>query len=144
MSWDQEYEVQHVEDLFEKLTGKTIRQVLHESFERQGLYVQKFEEVKLDDGFYGPVMGTKVTLTDGRVFIPKLTRKFEENGNHGIDYYDYVLEQENPQVQYIGIDLAEEDTDKTISSDGCGNCDACEQGYGCDYPAIEGGCGCGD
>lgn len=135
MSWSQDYSVPSVETLFEQLTGKSARQLLHEELERQGKFVKKFEEVILDDGIYDTIKGTKVTLTDGRVFVPKLVERFSENGNYGLDVYQYFLEEENPQVSYTGMDHAEEGADQTVVSvPDCGNCDGCEQGFGCEYP----------
>jgi len=117
MSWSQDYHVPSILDLFEQLTGKTAQQLLHEELERQGTFVKTFDDVVLDDGLYEEIHGTKVTLTDGRVFIPKLIERFTENGNYGLDTYQYFLEEENPQISYTGTDYAEEDADQTVISD---------------------------
>src|ERR1019366_5549044 len=50
-------------------------------------------------------------------FIPKLTQRFNENGNHGIDFYEYCLEDENPEVVYVGLDRAEEEDETPLESD---------------------------
>src|SRR6185437_1780393 len=117
MSWSQDYSVPSVETLFEQLTGKTARQLLHEELERQGKFVKTFEEVVLDDGLYDTIKWTKVTLTDVRVFVPKLIERFSENGNYGLDVYQYFLEEENPQISYTGMDHAEEGADETVVSE---------------------------
>jgi hypothetical protein len=119
MSWSQDYSVPSVETLFEQLTGKTARQLLHEELERQGKFVKTFEEVVLDDGLYDTIKGTRVTLTDGRIFVPKLIERFCENGNYGLDVYQYFLEEENPQISYTGMDTAEEGMDRTVYSHSC-------------------------
>jgi hypothetical protein len=153
MSWDQEYHVQSYLELLIKLTGKHPEELLEKCLlDGPHPYVASKEEVVLDDGFYGPIKGIKVTLSDGTVWIPKLTQKFEENGNHGIDIYEYVLEQENPQIQYIGLDPAEEGTDETVTAeqDPCtGDHCHCDSDRFCTPDCYigqcnDGGCGCGD
>ena len=118
MSWDQEYSVESYLELLIELTGKHPEELLEKYLLDNYVPVTKKEEVVLDDGFFGPVKGTKVTLSDGRVFIPKLTQRFNENGNHGIDFYEYCLEDENPEVVYVGLDRAEEEDETPLESDG--------------------------
>lgn len=130
MSWDQDYNVPSVEDLFEQLTGKTASQLLHAELERQGIFVRDLKDIVLDEGFE-TIIGTKVTLTDGRVFVPKLVERFSENGNHGIDSYQYFTEDVTPNISYTGSDFSAEGIDETavaefeieeeyVENDGCG------------------------
>ena len=120
MSWDQQYSVESYLELLIELTGKHPEEVLEHYLLLQKLSVTKKEEVVLDDGFFGPVKGTKITLSDGRVFVPKLTQKFNENGNHGIDYYEYCLESETPEVVYIGLDSSDPNVDSYTVPEGYG------------------------
>jgi|SRR5665213_260126 len=107
MSWDQEYSVPSLINLLEQLTGKTSEQLLLAELNSSGVSIVNREEVLLSDGFMFDVMGTKVTLSDGRVFVPKLVEQFNENGNHGVDVYEYHLQDHIPDVHYIGIDTSE-------------------------------------
>jgi hypothetical protein len=72
--------------------------------------------IQLDDG----VEGEKVTLSDGRVFTPKLVERFSENGNHGIDVYRYCLDSETPTVMNIGLDTSDPDVDSYTVPDNYG------------------------
>jgi hypothetical protein len=143
MSWDQDYSVPSVEDLLEKLTGFTGLELLEEELKCQGVLITKEETIVLDDGdFFGPVMGTKITLSDGRVFVPKLVERFTENGNHGIDTYEYVLESETPVVQHTSNDIDKEGKqdyietteDPSFNCGGCDKCNGCEYGLTDEYP----------
>jgi hypothetical protein len=133
MSWEQNYAVPNVQNLLEKLTGCTSFELLKEELACQGILIVKEEEILLDSGFYQEVKGTKITLSDGRVFVPKLTEQLREDGNYGLDVYEYVLESETPEVLHTGNDNEEVQFPRTLPD--CGNCDACEQGYGCEYPS---------
>lgn len=102
MGWTQDYHVESVEDLLERLTGKTALQLLKEEVERQGLKILKTEEILLDEDIYsGDIRGEIVHLSDGRVFVPKLTERFTSNGNYGSDSYRYVLQDETPEVKFV-------------------------------------------
>lgn len=157
MSWDQDYSVPSVESLLEKLTGFNSLELLKEELTCQGLLIKSEEEVLLDEGMYVEVKGTKITLSDGRVFVPKLVKQYTADGNYGCDTYRYVLESETPTVLHIDAEDLEclakirddEDTllevgnppeydltdEAPLDSDGelekgC-KCDSCEQDYGC-------------
>lgn len=108
MSWDQDYLVPSYLDLLLQLTGKSridfIKYLETDLHNRLGLEVESQEEVVLAEGMFDNVKGVKVTLTDGRVFIPKLVESFTENGNHGIDTYQYFLEDETPNVSHTNVD----------------------------------------
>jgi len=114
MSWDQDYCVPSFLELLIKLTGKHPEEVLVDELHNQGIEVVNIERVELDSGFYGPVVGDKITLSDGRVFIPKLVEKFNQNGNYGRDTYQYCLESETPEIMYIGMDTAEEPSESDL------------------------------
>jgi hypothetical protein len=101
MSWDQSYSVPSVESLLEKLTGFDSRQLLESELTCQGILIKSEEQITLDDGMYQTVTGRKITLSDGRVFVPKLVKKETANGNWGCDTYEYVLENETPKVEHI-------------------------------------------
>ena len=102
MSWDQEYSIPSVQDLLEQLAKKTAVQLLEQHLkDTQGLSIVSMEEVEIADGFIQDVIAQKVTLSDGRVFVPKLVQTFTENGNHGVDIFQYVLEGETPTVEVI-------------------------------------------
>ena len=117
MSWDQNYSVPSVNEQLEQLTGKTSLELLKIAAEQRGIFIQHSEEIILDDGMYQDVKGTKITLTDGRVFVPKLVRSETANGNWGCDTYEYFLEGETPKVEYINNDGEE---DIYNCSEGCG------------------------
>jgi hypothetical protein len=104
MSWEQSYNVPSVESLLEKLTGFDSRQLLESKLACQGILIKSEEDVVLDDGMYQTVIGRKVTLSDGRVFVPKLVKSETANGNWGCDTYEYVLENETPKVEYVDHD----------------------------------------
>lgn len=165
MGWDQEYNVESYEDLLLKLTEKN-----HNSFiemleadlrNRLQLTVVKRETVVLTKGIYDDVTGEKITLSDGTVFVPKLVERFSENGNHGIDTYEYHHENETPEVMYIGLDSSDPDVDEFTVPENYGescNCTGvdhchCDSDRSCTpectgelgYPPnSDDGCGCGD
>ncbi|MGH7974812.1 MAG: hypothetical protein ACREBR_04755 [bacterium] len=120
MSWDQEYKVPSLESLLQKLTGKVAIDLLVDELARQCVSIKQLDNIMLDDGMYEPIYGTKITLSDGRVFIPKLKEKYEENGNHGIDIYEYFLEDEAPEVLTIGLDSSDPDIDVYTVPEGFG------------------------
>lgn len=140
MSWSQDYNVPSYLDLLLQLTDKDahcfIEYLEADLHDRLGITVVNKEQVLLDEGYFQDVKGHKITLSDGRVFIPKLIERFTENGNYGVDTYQYFPEGETPNVSVTGVDYAEEGADKTVVSD-CGNCDGCEQGFGCEYTEIQ-------
>jgi hypothetical protein len=125
MSWDQSYSVPTVNELLEQLTCKTSLKLLKDELERQGLQIVKSEEVVLDDGFYQTVTGLKITLSDGRVFVPKLVKKETANGNWGCDIYEYRLQDEEVNVEHVDSSDTCEHTDC-----GCGGC-GCDDEVGC-------------
>lgn len=114
MSWDQDYSVPGLMSLLIDLTHKHPEELLQAELAKQGITVVKRETVILDDGMYDDVKGEKITLSDGRVFIPKLIERFSENGNHGVDVYQYFPEDVTPNISYTGMDHAEEGTDLTV------------------------------
>ena len=141
MSWDQDYSVPSLQDLFEKLLPHTSAlQLLKEELERNGIKILNMELVTLDDGFHQKVEGMKVTFSDGRVFVPKLAKKYTADGNYGCDIYKYVLESETLEVKHVDNSKYDEQVyieavksfPITIDESPCGNCNACGQGYGCD------------
>jgi hypothetical protein len=113
MSWDQEYHVQSYMELLIKLTGKHPEELLEKYLlDSSHPHVTNKEEVVLDDGLYGPIMGTRVTLSNDTFLIPKLVERFNENGNHGIDSYEYRLDDgETPEVMNIGLDTSDSEID---------------------------------
>ena len=117
MSWDQQYAVPRVENLLEELTGLSSYALLKKELAAQGILIVKEEEVVLDSGMYEEVKGTKLTLSDGRVFIPKLIEKYTSDGNYGLDVYKYVLESETPAVEHIDADTSNPDIDVYSLSD---------------------------
>lgn len=118
MSWDQNYSVPSVNELLEQLTKKTSLELLQEEAKKQGIEILKLESIVLDDGMYEEVTGYKITLSDGRVFVPKLVKQETANGNWGCDTYEYMLENETPKVEYINHDeeFIEEHSDPSESS----------------------------
>ncbi len=117
MSWDQDYCVPSYLELLIQLTGKHPEPLLEAELAKTGITIVKRESIVLDDGFFSDVTGEKVTLSDGRVFVPKLAERFSENGNHGIDSYEYFLEHETPQVRTITADTSHPDIDVYDISD---------------------------
>jgi len=137
MSWSQDYSVPSLESLLEQLTKKKTIDLLSDELTRQGAGIKQLDNVVLDDNdTYGPIHGTKVTLTDGRVFIPKLKDRLEENDNHGLDVYEYFLENETPTVTRINADTSNQDIDTyTIDEENdiptTGGCD--QYNCGCEF-----------
>jgi hypothetical protein len=121
MSWDQNYSVPSVESLLEKLTGRmSINLLQDELLLKQGVGIVNYEEITLDDGMYEDVKGIKITLSDGRVFVPKLVEKFTSDGNYGNDIYEYCLEGETPKVAHVSVDSSNPDVDVFTVPDGYG------------------------
>ena len=118
MSWSQDYLVPSYLDLLLQLTEKSrhdfIEYLEADLRNRLGVSVLKQEEVLLDEGYIQDVKGLRVTLSDGRVFVPKLIERFTENGNYGVDTYQYFPEEETPIVSHTGADTAESGTDETV------------------------------
>jgi hypothetical protein len=145
MPWDQDYSVESYLQLLIKLTGKHPEEMLEADLrDRLQLEVIKKETVILDEGMYGDVKGEKITLSDGSVYIPKLVERFTENGNHGIDTYEYHHENETPEVMHIGLDSSDPNVDSFTVSEGYGETDLDSDreltgGYG--DPTDR--CGCG-
>ena|SRR5665213_1103825 len=145
MSWDQEYSVPSLINLLEQLTGKTSEQLLLAELNSSGVSIVNREEVLLSDGFMFDVMGIKVTLSDGRVFVPKLVEQFNENGNHGVDVYEYHLQDHIPDVRYVGVDTSESPdytatTEVEYDSDGLPIEEDLDLG---ELTCGDDGCGCG-
>lgn len=109
MSWSQDYSVPSFIDLLIQLTGKHPEELLEAELNKLGLYVTERKEITLDDGMYEEVKGLQVRLSDGRVFLPKLTQRFTADGNYGLDTYEYFPEDETPNVSYTSADRGDED-----------------------------------
>jgi len=137
MSWDQDYAVASYGELLSQLTKKNEVELLEAELERQGLKVVSTERVLLTEGMYEDVYGFRVTLSDGRVFIPKLVERFTSDGNYGRDLYQWRLESETPEVKYINEDSDYNDPqiEPGLDDDTWGN----EGGYS----GGDEGCGCG-
>lgn len=120
MSWSQDYSVPSVIELLVKLTGKNIEELLKQELEKQGITIVKQEDIVVTEGMYDDIHGTKVTLSDGRVFVPKLVESRTADGNWGCDTYEYVLEDENPKVDYINDDDTEQPLIGGCGDEGCG------------------------
>ena len=104
MSWSQDYSVPGVMSLLIELTGKHPEELLLAELAKQGITIVKREQVVLSEGMYDDVVGEKVTLSDGRVFIPKLVEQFTADGNYGLDTYQYFPEDETPNVSHTSED----------------------------------------
>lgn len=146
MSYDQEYSIPSVQDLLEQLAKKSAVNLLEQHLkDTQGLSIVSMEEVEIVEGFIQDVIAHKVTLSDGRVFIPKLVQTFTENGNHGVDVYEYCSEDETPEVRYVGIDTSET-PDFTTTTEVVYNSDGLpvdEDAFDQDLICGDDGCGCG-
>ncbi len=116
MSWSQDYSVPSYMELLISLTGKHPEQLLEAELAKQGITVVNKETIILDDGMFDTIKGERITLSDGRVFEPKLAQRLTENGNYGLDTYEYFLQEETPNVSYTGIDHATDDGDETVVS----------------------------
>lgn len=133
MGWTQDYSIESLQELLEKLTGKTAESSLTEVLESQGLKIVKMEQFVLEDDMYvGEIKGLRIELSDGRVFVHKLTRVVQADGNYGCDTYDLVLESETPKVEQIYTENGKEivegepehnyvDPDNNCCAD-CGRC----------------------
>jgi len=100
MSFSMNHSVESEESLLQRLTGKTPKELLLKELEAQGITVVKTEEVTLDfdDMYWGDTKANKLFLSDGRVFVPKLTERFQSRGNYQMDTYEYVLSTDTPEV----------------------------------------------
>jgi hypothetical protein len=107
MSWDQSYSVPSFQELLEKLAGVSGTQLLIDHLEAKGLRIVDLEDITLDDGYFQEVKGSKVRLSDGRVFVPKLVERYTENGNYGLDTYAWFLIGETPEVQHVDGDRSD-------------------------------------
>jgi|SRR6185295_11133668 len=119
MSWSQDYQVPSYLELLISLTGKHPEELLEAELAKQGITVVKKEQILLDEGMFSDIFGDKVTLSDGRVFEPKLVERLCENGNYGLDTYQYFLEGETPNVSHTSVDHAGEGEDKLTYTHTC-------------------------
>lgn len=130
MGWTQDYSVESLQELLEKLTGKTAESSLTEELERQGLTVVKLEQFVLEDDMYqGEIKGLRVELSDGRVFVHKMTKTIQADGNYGCDTYDFVPESETPKIAQIymenGVEVEDEGCCRSYvdpDNEGCADC----------------------
>ena len=73
MGYEQNYVVPSVESLMEKLVGKTALELLRKEFEKNGIKIVKVSTFTLtEDDWMGDVHGTRIELSNGKVYIPKL------------------------------------------------------------------------
>lgn len=138
MSWSQDYSVQSYLELLVKLTGVHPEEVLEDRLAKDNIHVISKEEIVLDDGMFDDVIGIKVTLSDGRVFVPKLTEQVTEDGNYGLDVYEYHLEGETPDVKRIGVDTSDPNVDVYDVPTGYGETDEADlesdgEGFPCGW-----------
>lgn len=134
MSWSQDYSVPSYQELLLKLTEKTpesLTEYLEADLrDRLGISIANTESILVTEGYFEDVRGLRVTLSDGRVFVPKLVETYTEHGNYGRDTYDWVLEGETPEVKHVDGDLeyAEEVENEQELYGGCG-----DEGCGCGF-----------
>lgn len=158
MSWDQSYSVPTLDVLLERLAGISGTQLLIDHLEAKGLKIVDVEDFVLTEGMYGDVMGTKVRLSDGRVYLPKLVESLTANGNYGNDIYAWYLIEDEPEVIHTDAsehlatpeqvasaeaDLATDESE--LASDGVlvGETDDTEDDELYGGSCGDGGCGCG-
>lgn len=99
MGYEQNYVVPSVESLMEKLVGKTALELLRKEFEKNGIKIVKVSTFTLtEDDWMGDVHGTRIELSNGKVYIPKLVKQYTANGNYGCDYYEWKEEKEKVKV----------------------------------------------
>jgi len=121
MSWDQNYSIESLKNLLEKLTGKEANEVLINELKKQGIEIVKSEQTILeeDDMFFGPLKGMKITLSDGRVFEHKLVEKQTSGGNYGNNIYVWKEKNEKVNIEYTDLDEDEsysaEEWEKMVS-----------------------------
>lgn len=123
MSWDQSYSIPSMVQLLIALTHKHPQELLERELLNHGLTITKTEMVILDDGQFRTVTGERIYLSDGRIFEPKLVRRETADGNWGNDVYEYRLQDEQVEVEYVDRSVPYED-----SSVVGGNC--CADGHG--------------
>ena len=105
MSFSQSYSIPTVQKLLEKLTGINAVDLLKDYAEKKGIIVENLEEDwSLDESDLFDVLGAKVTLKDGRVFIPKKVKSECWDGNTGLDTYEWKLIDEEVGVEFINHD----------------------------------------
>ena len=104
MSWEQNYVVPSVDHLIEKLIGKSSTVLLWEELERGNIKIISATLIKLqEDDMLGDVMGYKVVLSNGKVYIPKLVKQYTANGNYGCDTYAWKELNEKVKVKKINV-----------------------------------------
>jgi hypothetical protein len=118
MSWNQTVTSPSLIDLLVQITGQDIRTMLEVALNAQGLKIEKIEDIELGNGAYGMTLGQRVTLSDGRVFEPKLVHSETADGNWGNDIYEYRLKDEEVKVEHI--DLSQPENDLGICTSDCG------------------------
>ena len=87
-----------VADLLHELMDCSAEELARAEAAKQGIEIARVEDITLDDDpFIGEVTGKKITLSDGRTYVPKLIHR-QSGGNYGIDTYAYRLESEAVEV----------------------------------------------
>lgn len=107
MGWTQDFEIPGLASLYEQLTGEKldIDQLIKDKFRSKGLAVQDEKLVLLDDGdmLAEAVCGKEYTIktldcngfeVKRSTYTPKLVKRITEDGNHGIDVYEYKEKNE--------------------------------------------------
>jgi len=99
MGWDQSYSKDSFEQLFEKITGQSVKKILEEKLAQTGIKIISTEPIVLNtDYYYHEYMGEKVTLSDGRKLMHKLSRSHTTDDS-GHDHYGWFFEDEEPKTK---------------------------------------------
>lgn len=92
MSWTQYFDVPKAQELYEKLLGRSAEEVLLEALCREkGILVMEDLPIELDEDIFGcPVIGSRIELSDGRIFTPELVGTIkDENCDSACDIYEW-------------------------------------------------------
>lgn len=101
MSFDQNYQVQSVKDLLLKLMNLDTERAVIAEAKKRGIKIKKIEEIVLDNNpWSGEVLGQRVTLSDGKVYVPKLTMSIIGD-NYGVNIYQYHPENKKVKVNKV-------------------------------------------
>lgn len=101
MGFDQSYSVPSTKDLLLKMMNLGTEKAVLTEAKKRGIKIKKIEEIVLDNNpWSGEVKGKRVTLSDGKVYVPKLTMSIIGD-NYGVNIYQYHPENKKVKVKKV-------------------------------------------